>query len=333
MPTSLLRVEKLLLRLREAATEAEAAQLGAQTRAELQQLAELADKLEDAAGALDDDSEALAEVARQRAEHRRLQQALRTALLDARRAIRSHDDERRAALLAGGSAQVDRTAVQSAVEITETLRRTRQLMANEVARSEAALSNLNETGGALRDVLDEHGRIADSVASGSRTMSRIKRREATDKLLNMGGLCFFLLVVAHIFGRRLMPFVRPIFWRSTPSSPPLVAPARHSPLEPATGSGSSLWEKARMHPPPPSPSSSSSSLQPSFAEDMPAKADAQLLPDGADTRAGSGEAGSGAWPGEEGRAALESCVMAMDGTCLNTGAGEEVPGAEMAASG
>lgn len=244
------RVERLIAHLATAGSEAEASQLSCQVRAELQQLGERTDALEDAAGALDDDRAALATVARHRAEHRRLGLALRAALLAAHAAIRSGDDERRAALLAGGSAaQADRSAVQSAVEVTETLRRTRQLMAEEVARSEAALSNLHESGGALRQVLDEHGRIAESVASGARTMSRIKRREATDKALNMGGLCFFLLVVAHIFGRRLAPLVRPLFGASTPPAltwPPLAEPRSPppSPLAEPAGAGAASRAEA-----------------------------------------------------------------------------------------
>ncbi|KAG8460404.1 hypothetical protein KFE25_011895 [Diacronema lutheri] len=232
-----LRAMQLLGKLRRAVSEAEASQLSAQARAEIQRLATLADELEDAAGALDDDSAALVSVARHRSEHARLQLALRDALLDARRAIRAHDEHRRAALLAGGSAQIDRTAVQSAAEVTETLRRTRRLMAEEVARSEAALSNLHATGGTLRGVLDEHGAIAGSLAAGARTTSRIKRREATDRALTLVGFAFFLAVVAHIVARRLVPLARPLLGASTPPAPaPTPAPPeRQSPLEPADG--------------------------------------------------------------------------------------------------
>ncbi|KAJ1634237.1 Sec20-domain-containing protein [Pavlovales sp. CCMP2436] len=224
-------VRKALARLRSAADEAEASLLGAHVRAELQRLTALADALEDAASALDDDTDALAAVARRRAEHGRLQRELRDALLEARRGLRLRAEDQRAALLAGGSAQADRTAVQSAVEVTEALRRTRQLMANEVARSEAALSNLHSTGGALREVLDDHASIADAVTTGSKTTSRIKRREATDRVLTILGLCFFLAVVVHIIGRRLLPRARPS------SLPPPLAPRpeRRSPLEHAAG--------------------------------------------------------------------------------------------------
>lgn len=194
--------------IRSACDDPTASRLSAQVREALGKLAGLTDTLEDTADALDDDTAARAKVSRYRASHARLGDDLRSALLHARRTAAAND---RAALLAGAVPGADRSAVQSAVEATEALRRTRAAMASEVARSEQALSALHSSGGALRGILDEHGRLADSVASGSRTVGRIKRREAVDRYLNLCGLAFFLCVVAYVVGRRLLPFAAPLF--------------------------------------------------------------------------------------------------------------------------
>lgn len=250
-------VQRAIRKLADASNGTVLTQLTSAVRHKLQTLAERIDTLEDEAMVADDAvaaEAALGTIAAHRAEHSRLSHDLRTKLVAARGIVAVRMEEQRASASAREAAPADesgaeadesaddgglpaRSAVQSAVEATEALKRTRKLMASEVARTEQALSTLHESGGTLRRAADEHDAIADGVGSGSKTLRRIRRREAMDKALTWGSFGMFLLVVLRVFLRR-MPLAG--LWPlgvDPASAPRVLSPSsppdhlRHSELE------------------------------------------------------------------------------------------------------
>jgi len=106
----------------------------------------------------------------------------------------------------------DRMAVQSARDATSALARTRKLMAEELQRSDVTLRSLDTQGKSLRDTLQEHRSIIGSLAASRRALSRLQRRDFTDKILLAIGFSFFCLVVLHIAKKRLGLAAGRILW-------------------------------------------------------------------------------------------------------------------------
>ena len=219
-----------LLRLAEASSAGdlppatfEAASSG--VRASLRRHAEQVDALEQLAAVQDrpsEEEEVRALVRRHRAEAGTLSTSLRELAAKVRSDRSQREASERTALFApvaggdssdGSSAPSGassrsgrlsaRASAQAARDVTESLRRTRALMANELQRTEATLRSLDEQGKKLRGTLNEHRGIDGTLASGRRKLNRLETRDMTDKVLFALAFGFFVCVVLHIVNKRL----------------------------------------------------------------------------------------------------------------------------------
>lgn len=64
-------------------------------------------------------------------------------------------------------------------------------------------TQFNKQGTVLKETLNEHNSITSNLAASRRALNRLKRRYFTDKILLGLGMAFFLLVVTHVFKRRV----------------------------------------------------------------------------------------------------------------------------------
>ena len=194
-------------------------------RASLRRHAEQVDALEQLAAVQDrpsEEEEVRALVRRHRAEAGTLSMSLRELAAKVRSDRSQREASERAALFApvagydssdGSSAPSGassrsgrlnaRASAQAARDVTESLRRTRALMANELQRTEATLRSLDEQGKKLRGTLNEHRGIDGTLASGRRKLNRLETRDMTDKVLFALAFGFFVCVVLHIVNKRL----------------------------------------------------------------------------------------------------------------------------------
>jgi protein transport protein SEC20 len=106
----------------------------------------------------------------------------------------------------------DRMSVQSARDATSALARTRRMMAEELSRSNLTLKSLDTQSKSLRNTLQEHRSIVSSLAASRRALSRLQRRDLTDKILLGLGFLFFCLVVLYIAQKRLGLAVGRVLW-------------------------------------------------------------------------------------------------------------------------
>jgi protein transport protein SEC20 len=149
-----------------------------------------------------------AEVLRHARRHRAEGESLAASLRDLATEVRANrarlEEEERKALFATGyedgsgaaarHAPDARASAQSARNVTDSLRRTRQLMASELTRTEATLRSLDDQGKSLKGTLKEHRGITGTLDTGRRSLTRLQRRDLTDKFLMLLGFVFFLLV-------------------------------------------------------------------------------------------------------------------------------------------
>ena len=160
---------------------------------------------------LSDEEDMRSQVRRHRAESEALTASLRELAAKVRTDRVSRQAAERAALLAGKSERITsvssgldgRAHANAARNVTESLRRTRQLMASELQRTDATLRSLDEQGKSLKGTLGEQRGIQETLGTGRRKLNRLAQRETTDKVLIGCAFVFFVLVVLHIIKRRL----------------------------------------------------------------------------------------------------------------------------------
>ena len=191
----------------------------ASLRATLRRHAGLADELERLAAECDRPAEqeaATAQARRHRTENATLVSSLRELASKAQASRARHEDDERAALLGGegegvgtGSRPAARAGVGAARDVTESLRRTRMIMADELQRAEYGWPNSNRRlrraqsddapshpvfgsntmraldaqGKSLKDTLAEQQGVGSSLKTGKRALSKLQRRDVTDAIL------------------------------------------------------------------------------------------------------------------------------------------------------
>ncbi|KAL6054432.1 Vesicle transport protein S20, variant 2 [Balamuthia mandrillaris] len=131
---------------------------------------------------------------------------LRKANLACKQAMEKRHVREREALLQGGEdllrqrkARAKRDVLKAHSNITSSLRRTRQLMAQELARSSATIATLEEQSDMLNKTTQHHRMYRGVVRVAHGLLVKMKRRECTDTLLIAFGVIFFLSVVCYIF--------------------------------------------------------------------------------------------------------------------------------------
>jgi len=135
---------------------------------------------------------------------------LRNAILKTKHNLEKKNEEERKSLFEGTEESFrilkERTrqdAVKVTKNLTEGLRRTRSTMSNEVERSLATIQELDASNKIINNTILQHKEYGSFVRSGRGLLTKLKRREFTDRLLIFFGVLLFLLVVLYIVKQRL----------------------------------------------------------------------------------------------------------------------------------
>uniref|UniRef100_A0A061QWH4 Protein transport protein SEC20 n=1 Tax=Tetraselmis sp. GSL018 TaxID=582737 RepID=A0A061QWH4_9CHLO len=170
-------------------------------------------------------------------EHERLQQEFQAAHAEARRqAAKAARDERTALLSGAGSRQVaakletEAEKAKAAEDITASLRRTRQRMAEEIEQSAASLETLKESDAQLLKTSDEYKSQVGLFGASRRLLRSMQVQDLVDRVILWGGLALFLLVAAYVVSKRVgyftPAFLNPMSYvGKQPSGSPLPPPA------------------------------------------------------------------------------------------------------------
>lgn len=97
-------------------------------------------------------------------------------------------------------------------DITSSLARTRDMLAREGERVNEVGKTLQSDSEIVWSVENEYSAYGQQVKTAESMLKNMQRREQTDKMLLQCGFAFFILVVAYILKRRLMPLFSPLTW-------------------------------------------------------------------------------------------------------------------------
>lgn len=137
--------------------------------------------------------------------------ALRNANLQAKTNMRKTAQEERELLLGGGGESTIRrrnlqtkAGMTSAAEsITESLRRTRQLMVQEVERSASTLMTFEESTGVLRKAESEYKGHRSLLMRTRNLLSTMQRQEVLDRVILVMGFLLFSLAALYVVSKRI----------------------------------------------------------------------------------------------------------------------------------
>ncbi|KAI3830006.1 hypothetical protein L1987_04138 [Smallanthus sonchifolius] len=140
-----------------------------------------------------------------------LRSSLRNANLQAKANMRKAAQEERELLLGGGEESTVRrrnlqtkAGMTSAAEsITESLRRTRQLMVQEVERSGSTLMAFEESTGVLKKAESEYKGHASLLTRTRNLLSTMKRQDVLDRIVLAVGFLLFSLAVLYVVSKRI----------------------------------------------------------------------------------------------------------------------------------
>mmetsp|Transcript_17808 Transcript_17808/g.29273 ORF Transcript_17808/g.29273 Transcript_17808/m.29273 type:complete len:329 (+) Transcript_17808:38-1024(+) len=179
----------------------------------LKRAARLLEKLDNSAEETERDSDAaflLAEADFHRERIETLQKQLRSANLLYKDRQEENRRREREALLAGGeqvllqrrTTQSREAVLRKAHDVTESMRRTRQLMASSIDRANSTLASMDEQSELLRRTHAEHRVMGSAVAMTRNLISNLNKRHVMDRMLVTSAFALFLFVVLSIMGRR-----------------------------------------------------------------------------------------------------------------------------------
>ncbi|KAI7726594.1 hypothetical protein M8C21_011992, partial [Ambrosia artemisiifolia] len=140
-----------------------------------------------------------------------LRSSLRNANLQAKANMRKAAQEERELLLGGGEESTARrrnlqtkAGMTSAAEsITESLRRTRQLMVQEVERSGSTLMAFEESTGVLKKAESEYKGHVSLLMRTRNLLSTMKRQDVLDRIILIVGFLLFSLAVLYVVSKRI----------------------------------------------------------------------------------------------------------------------------------
>ncbi|XP_052199438.1 uncharacterized protein LOC127806280 [Diospyros lotus] len=140
-----------------------------------------------------------------------LRVSLRNANLQAKANMRKTAQEERERLLGGGeestirrrNLQTKAGMTQAAESITESLRRTRQLMVQEVERSASTLATVEESTGVLRKAESEYKGHRSLLMRTRNLLSNMQRQDVLDRLILAVGFLLFSCVVLYVVSKRM----------------------------------------------------------------------------------------------------------------------------------
>ncbi|KAI9117075.1 hypothetical protein K1719_012074 [Acacia pycnantha] len=140
-----------------------------------------------------------------------LRLSLRNANLQAKENMRKAAQEERELLLGGGSESTVRrrnlqtkAGMTSAAEsITESLRRTRQLMVQEVERSTSTLMTVEESTGVLKKAESEYKGQRSLLMRTRNLLSTMQRQDVMDRIILGVGFFLFSIAVLYVVSKRI----------------------------------------------------------------------------------------------------------------------------------
>ncbi|KAK2967932.1 hypothetical protein RJ640_010542 [Escallonia rubra] len=140
-----------------------------------------------------------------------LRLSLRNANLQAKANMRKTAQEERELLLGGGEESTARrrnlqtkAGMTSAAEsITDGLRRTRQLMVQEVERSGSMLTTFEESTGVLRKAESEYKGHRSLLMRTRNLLSTMQRQDVLDRVILVIGFLLFSLAVLYVVSKRI----------------------------------------------------------------------------------------------------------------------------------
>ncbi|XP_031099188.1 uncharacterized protein LOC116003162 [Ipomoea triloba] len=140
-----------------------------------------------------------------------LRLSLRNANLQAKANMRKAAQEERELLLGGGGESTIRrrnlqtkAGMTSAAEgITESLRRTRQMMIQEVERSASTLMTFEESTGVLRKAESEYKGHRSLLMRTRNLLSTMQRQDVIDRVILVAGFLLFALAVLYVVSKRI----------------------------------------------------------------------------------------------------------------------------------
>ncbi|GJN40478.1 hypothetical protein PR202_gb29693 [Eleusine coracana subsp. coracana] len=144
-------------------------------------------------------------------QYKKLRASLRNANLQAKENIRKAAQEERELLLGGGEESTIRrrnlqtkAGMTSAAEsITESLRRSRQLMIQEVERSANTLATFDESTSVLRKAEGEYQGHRSLLMRTRGLLSTMQRQDVLDRIILTIGFIIFSLAVLYVVSRRI----------------------------------------------------------------------------------------------------------------------------------
>ena len=94
--------------------------------------------------------------------------------------------------------QQQRDALSAAESITDSLRRTKQLLERELERSGKTLEKLSESNKVIASTLDEQHAYKDEATGASNIRKKMKRREFSDLFFIGAGVFIYISVIFYI---------------------------------------------------------------------------------------------------------------------------------------
>jgi len=153
---------------------------------------------------------ALARLLPHQTERDTLRASLRTATLKMKSNLDKRYERDRALLLEGNTevrnrmiAQTKLDAMKQSSMLTDDLRKSRAILTGQVERSLAALQQIDETNKVIDQTILKHRTYNTVVRTGKGYLTKLKRREFTDRMLILFSLVVFLLVVLYIAKARI----------------------------------------------------------------------------------------------------------------------------------
>jgi len=95
------------------------------------------------------------------------------------------------------------TQMHAARQISDGLSQIRQLMAHELEKSSQSLDTLENSSQTISKLENEHGSITSYTRMGRQLITKMSRRDFTDRLLILGGFVLFFVVVLYILKKRV----------------------------------------------------------------------------------------------------------------------------------
>nr|GLL49623.1 uncharacterized protein LOC109165532 [Ipomoea trifida] len=140
-----------------------------------------------------------------------LRLSLRNANLQAKANTRKAAQEERELLLGGGgestirrrNLQTKAGMTSTAEGITESLRRTRQMMIQEVERSESTLMTFEESTGVLRKAESEYKGHRSLLMRTRNLLSTMQRQDVIDRVILVVGFLLFALAALYVVSKRI----------------------------------------------------------------------------------------------------------------------------------